>query len=132
MTVAARALRPRTTLVGVAALAALTTTGALAHHGWSWAEADQIELNGEIREIYVGPPHPVLRVAAADGDWSVELGNPNQTRRSGFTEESAAVGDSITALGNRSEDPSEKRMKAVRVTVRERTYDIYPDRIRSN
>ena len=61
----------------------------------------------------------------------VELGNPRQTERSGFVEGSAKAGDAIVVLGNRSLDPSEKRMKAVRITVAGKTYDIYPERIRA-
>lgn len=111
----------------------LIVSGAAAHHGWSWAEADQIELKGVIREIYIGPPHPTLDVeTASDGLWRVELANPGQTRRSGFVEGSAKVGDEVLALGNRSTDPKEKRMKAVRITVSGKTYDLYPERIKTN
>ena len=39
--------------------------GALAHHGWSWAEADQIEITGTIQTIYIGPPHPTRDVETA-------------------------------------------------------------------
>ncbi|MGF6172442.1 DUF6152 family protein [Ensifer sp. 4252] len=110
----------------------LLVTGAHAHHGWSWAEADQIELAGTIREISMAPPHPTLQVETEkDGLWRVELGNPRQTERSGFVEGVAKVGDQIVALGNRSLDPNEKRMKAVRVTVAGKTFDIYPERIRT-
>lgn len=75
---------------GIAAgiLTGLLVIGAYAHHGWSWAEADQIELKGTIREISMAPPHPTLQVeSVADGMWHVELGNPRQTERSGFVEE---------------------------------------------
>ncbi|WP_245316233.1 MULTISPECIES: DUF6152 family protein [Chelatococcus] len=107
--------------------------GAAAHHGWSWADADQIELKGTIRDIYIGPPHPTLDIeTASDGVWRVELGNPRQTERAGFVESSAKVGDEIVAIGNRSQDAGEKRMKAVRITVGGKTYDIYPERIRTN
>ncbi|MBI0539213.1 hypothetical protein D9599_27150 [Roseomonas sp. KE2513] len=107
-------------------------TGAAAHHGWSWAEDEQQELRGTIREVYVGQPHPTLRVdVPGDGLWLVELGNPNQTARAGFDGNSAKAGDTVQALGNRARDRSERRMKAVRLQVRERTYDIYPERIRS-
>jgi len=119
---------------GVAAviLTGLLVTGAYAHHGWSWAEADQIELKGIIREISMAPPHPTLQVeSTTDGMWRVELGNPRQTERSGFVEGAAKAGDAIVVLGNRSLDPSEKRMKAVRITVAGKTYDIYPERIRA-
>ncbi|MEK1888322.1 MAG: DUF6152 family protein [Phyllobacterium sp.] len=115
-----------------AAVAAVIATGALAHHGWSWAEADQIELRGTIREIYIGPPHPTLDVeTASDGLWHIELANPTQTTRAGFVEGSAMKGDEVVALGNRSTDPQEKRMKAVRISVGGKTYDLYPERIKT-
>lgn len=110
----------------------LLVSGAYAHHGWSWAEADQIELSGTIREISMAPPHPTLQVETEmDGLWRVELGNPRQTERSGFVEGVAKVGDQIVVVGNRSLDPSEKRLKAVRVSVSGKTFDIYPERIRT-
>jgi hypothetical protein len=114
----------------LAAALVLVASGAAAHHGWSWAEADQVELTGTIREVYIGQPHPRLQVEAQDGLWTVELGNPSQTHRAGFTEDSAKAGDPVTALGNRSRDAGEKRIKAVRISVRGQRYDIYPDRIR--
>lgn len=115
----------------VAATAGLFASTALAHHGWSWAEDEQTELSGAIQEIFIGPPHPSLQVETTDGIWTVDLGNPSQTERSGFNAESAAEGDEILVLGNRSLDRNEKRMKAVRITVNGTTYDIYPERIGS-
>ncbi len=110
----------------------LFATAALAHHGWSWAEDEQTELTGTILEIYIGPPHPTLEVeTAGDGTWTIELGNPRATERAGFVEGSAAAGDDIVVLGHRSLDSGEKRMKAVRITIGDQTYDIYPDRIES-
>ncbi|HEV7319579.1 MAG TPA: DUF6152 family protein [Ensifer sp.] len=118
--------------VAGAFVAMVLAGGAYAHHGWSWAEADQIEINGTIREISMAPPHPTLEVeTSGDGMWHVELGNPRQTERSGFVEASAKAGDAIIVLGNRSLDPNEKRMKAVRITVAGKVYDIYPERIRA-
>ncbi len=73
---------------------------AAAHHGWNWAEDKQTELKGTIRSISMAPPHPSLQVAAADGTvWLVDLGNPNQTERSGFTATSASF--SATAPSTR-------------------------------
>ncbi|UWM82631.1 DUF6152 family protein [Rhizobium sp. SRDI969] len=120
-------------VVAAAILSAAVATGAAAHHGWSWAEADQIELRGTIDKISMGGPHPTLDVATADdGVWLVELGNPRQTERSGFVEAVAKPGDQVVALGNRSQDAKEKRLKAVRLTIGEKRYDIYPDRIKTN
>jgi hypothetical protein len=111
------------------ALSGLGATGAAAHHGFSWAEGELTTLRGTVREVYVGQPHPTLRVQADDGLWTVELSNPRQTARSGFTAESASPGDAVIAIGNRSATRGERRIKAVRLTVRDRTYDIYPNRV---
>lgn len=117
-------------LLGAAAAIALP---ALAHHGWSWAEGEQMTLAGTIRQISMAPPHPMLQVADKDGAvWQVDLGNPSQTERSGFIGQSAKVGDAITALGNRHKDKSKLHMKAVRITIAGKNYDMYPERIRTN
>lgn len=110
--------------------ATLAASAALAHHGWDWAEQEQTDLSGTIREIYIGPPHPVLKVETTDdGLWTIELGNPRQTARAGFVEGVAQPGNKIVALGHRSPNADQKLMKAVRVTVEGKNYDLYPDRI---
>ncbi|MBL6618188.1 MAG: hypothetical protein ISP45_29550 [Reyranella sp.] len=117
-------------LVGVATA---TSLPALAHHGWSWAVDEQSELKGTVKSVSMAPPHPSLHVTAADGkEWLVDLANPNQTERSGFTAASAKAGDAIVVLGNRSKDQSQLWMKAVRITVAGKTYDLYPERIKTN
>ncbi|MDP5308835.1 DUF6152 family protein [Paracoccus spongiarum] len=117
--------------VSSAALVLLSASAAaLAHHGWSWAEGEVSRLTGTIARIVIAPPHPTLTVEAADGTlWTVELGNPGRTQRSGFVEGTAAPGDRVTVLGNRAQDSAEPRMKAVRITVEGRDYDMYPERI---
>ncbi len=108
-----------------------TILPAAAHHGWSWAESEQFELKGVIERISMAPPHPVLHVKAPDGTlWQVDLGNPNQTARSGFTEKTAKPGDAITVIGNRSLQRNEAHMKAVRVVLAGQNYDMYPERLR--
>lgn len=103
---------------------------AIAHHGFSWAGEEIITLTGTVEEVRMAPPHPTLMVRDGDGTlWTVELSNPRDTARSGFDADSASAGDEVTAWGNRSRDMDEDRMKAIRVTVGGRTYDIYPDRI---
>lgn len=114
-------------------LAAASIGQALAHHGWEWAEDKQGELKGTIQSISMAPPHPTLQVKAADGTlWQVDLGNPGQTERSGFTATSAKAGDAIVVLGNRHKDPAKLQIKAVRITVAGKAYDMYPERIRTN
>lgn len=129
-TVTARDVAQRMVLMLCVTAMVLFTTQAFAHHGWGWAEDEQSELTGTITEISMAPPHPALRVEAQDGRvWQVDLGNPNQTQRSGFTSDSAKVGDEITVLGNRTKEPNKAHMKAVRITVGGKQYDMYPERI---
>jgi hypothetical protein len=97
-------------LAATAAIMAFAATAALAHHGWTWAEEEQSELTGIVRTVTIAPPHPSLQVV----------------------EGSAKPGDEVVILGNRSLDQSEKRMKAVRITVNGKVFDIYPERIRTN
>ena len=110
-------------------VSALFATTTAAHHGWSWAEGELTELSGTIHEISFAPPHPSLVVEVDGETWQVDLGNPNQTRRSGFEQGAAQAGDDVTVLGNRSLDESENLIKAVRITIDDQTYDIYPERI---
>ncbi len=115
-----------------AALAAGTAVPGLAHahHGWSWAEDAQSELAGTVQRVQVAPPHPWIDVKTAQGEvWRVDLGNPTQTERSGFTAQSARAGDAITVVGNRDKDATRQRMKAVQITVGGKPYVMYPERV---
>ena len=106
-----------------------TCGAALAHHGWSWTEDGFFELEGVIAAIYLGNPHATLDVDVEGEIWRVELAPPRATTSAGFTEASAKIGDEVTAIGNRSRDETEPRMKAVRLIVNGQTYDVYPDRV---
>ena len=118
--------------LAAAGLSAMLAGTAVAHHGWAWAEGEQTTLEGAIRSISFAPPHPSLKVETDGIVWHVDLGNPRQTQRSGFAEGSAKVGDRVVVLGNKSQDPNEKRMKAVRITIAGKNFDMYPERIQTN
>ena len=109
-------------------LAAAVALPAAAHHGWSWTESGFFELEGIVREVYIGNPHATIDVDVEGVVWRVELAPPGPTTASGFIDGVAKPGDELTAIGNRSVDPAETRMKAVRVIVGGKTYDVYPDR----
>ena len=128
-----RMSRRRALELGVAGAVAAASLPALAHHGWNWAEDQQSELKGTVKSVSMAPPHPSLQVTGADGkQWLIDLANPIQTERSGFTAASAKPGDAIVVLGNRAKDKSQLWMKAVRITVAGKTYDLYPERIKTN
>jgi hypothetical protein len=115
--------------VGFAAVLTLMAVGpTLAHHGWAWTEDGLFELTGIITAVYIGNPHATLDVDVEGEIWRVELAPPSRTIAAGLTEEAAAKGDEVKAIGNRSRDETEKRMKAVRIVVNGKTFDVYPDR----
>ena len=116
--------------LALAALVAIVSGGtALAHHGWSWTEDGFFRLTGTITGISYGNPHPTLDVDAEGEAWRIELAPPAATARAGFLADTAKVGDEVTAIGNRSQNANEKRMKAVRILVGGKTYDVYPSRV---
>jgi Family of unknown function (DUF6152) len=117
--------------LGAAVFAALVLPAA-AHHGWAWTQDGFFELTGTISSISYGNPHPTLDVEANGEVWRVDLATPRATANAGFMEDTAKVGDEVTAIGNRSRDENEKHMKAVRIIVNGKTYDVYPDRVPSN
>lgn len=106
----------------------VATGAAFAHHGWSWTEDGFFELTGTVVAVYYGNPHPTLDVDANGETWRVDLATPRATQDAGFMEDTAKMGDEVTAIGNRSRDASERLMKAVRIIVGGQTYDVYPGR----
>jgi len=132
MTTKTKATKVNRLLRGIAMglLLAMAAVSAMAHHGWSWAEEKKTTLEGKILSLSMAPPHPQLQVVANDGSrWQIDLGNPSQTERSGFTAKSASAGDRITVLGNRNKEPGKRHMKAVRITIEGHHYDLYPERL---
>lgn len=114
---------------GILAMLALLAAPAFAHHGWSWTEDGFFELTGTIENISYGNPHPTLEVSADGEVWTVDLATPRATAAAGFMEDTASIGDEVTVIGNRTRDPDERLMKAVRVIVNGETYDVYPNRV---
>lgn len=128
-------MRLRGLAIGLALLGAALAVPVLpaqAHHGWTWTEEGLFELTGVVKAVYVGNPHATLDIEVEGEVWRVELAPPGPTMAAGFTEDSVKPGDAVVALGNRSLDHSEKRMKAVRITVGGKVYDVYPSRVPAN
>ena len=111
-----------------AGLAAVLAVPALAHHGWSWTDSGFFQLEGIVADVYIGNPHATLDVDVEGEIWRVELAPPGPTTAAGFVEGVAEIGDEVTAIGNRSQAPDERRMKAVRITIDGTNYDVYPSR----
>ena len=113
------------------ALAGIATaaTGALAHHGWSWAEGETFRLTGVIKSAKLGNPHGMLKVTAKDGEWTVEVGQPWRNARAGLKDSMFKKGAEMTFVGNRATDKKLKVLKAVRIIINGKNHDLYPERI---
>jgi hypothetical protein len=112
----------------LAGFAAATAWPALAHHGWSWTSSDWFELTGNLADVYVGNPHATLDLDVQGVIWRVELAPLSRTLDSGFNEDAVTPGIEVTAIGHRSLEASEPRMKAIRIIVGDAVYDVYADR----
>lgn len=121
----------RVVLYGLAGLA-LTTGAAQAHHGWAWAEESNFELTGVIKSARLGNPHGILKVNAKkdgkDEEWTVEVGQPWRNERAGLKDSMLVKGVELTIRGNRAKDPKLKVVKAARIIINGKNYDLYPER----
>lgn len=125
MTLFIRALH----LTIAAAIMALVMSPALAHHGWRWTADGVFELTGIIESTRLGNPHGLVTIDADGEKWTAEVGQPWRNERVGLTDEMFAKGKEIKLLGKRSSDAKELRMKAERVVMDGKNYDLYPERI---
>src|SRR3546814_4043492 len=91
--------------------------GALAHHGWRWAEDGNFELTGIIETVQLGNPHGVLTVDAEGEVWTVEVGQPWRNEQAGLTDEMPAVGRGGTTSGDPPGEHSYKLGKAGRAIM---------------
>jgi len=104
---------------------------ALAHHGWEWTEDEETRLSGTIEAVSLGNPHAGVRLRNEQGLWEVDLAPPSSTRRAGLVEGVVAVGDKASVTGHRSKDAKELVFKAETITVRGKTFDVYPNRTKT-
>ena len=119
----------RSRLAGISLAAGLLLgQDSMAHHGWGWASDQEFELTGKITQVRLGNPHGEVTVDAAGEQWVVEVGQPWRNQRAGLADELLAVGRVITAHGHRSSKPGERLMKAERVVIDGKSYNLYPDR----
>ena len=123
----------RRLIVAGGALALAGTAGLVApvsaHHGWEWATGALVDVTGVIKSAKLGNPHGLLTMTAKDGDWTVEVGQPWRNARAGLKDEMLAKGVELTIRGNRAKDPKLKVIKAVRVIIKGKNHDLYPERI---
>lgn len=101
---------------------------ALAHHGWSWTTGGNVDLTGVITDVALGNPHGVLTVDVDGNLWTVEVGQPWRNANAGLEDGDLAVGVEIRAIGEPSADAKRRLMKAERLWIGGRLYELYPNR----
>ena len=107
---------------------ALAPALAFAHHGWSWTTGENVEVTGVIREADLGMPHGVLRLDVEGEVWTVEVGQPWRNERAGLADGDLAPGVEVRIEGEPAADISERRVKAERLWIGDRAYELYPER----
>ena len=125
-----QALSRRQTWLVLAALAVgmLLAQGALAHHGWGWASDEEFQITGSITNVRLGNPHGEVTLNVKGEDWVVEVGQPWRNERAGLTPALLNAGRLITVHGHRSAKERERLVKAERVVIDGKSYNLYPDR----
>ena len=108
--------------------AVLLTQPVWAHHGWGWATEEEFQLSGEITAVRLGNPHGEVTVDVKGERWIVEVGQPWRNEKAGLTQKLLSKGQVITAHGHRSAKKGQRLMKAERVVINGRSYNLYPDR----
>ncbi|MFM9843159.1 MAG: DUF6152 family protein [Dongiaceae bacterium] len=114
--------------IAIAIAGAILPLPLRAHHGWGWATDEEFELTGKVTGVKLGNPHGELSLDANGEAWLVEIGQPWRNERAGLTEGLLAMGTEVTVHGHRSIDPDEKLMKAERLIIAGKDYNLYPDR----
>lgn len=118
-----------TYLLGFAVLAAfLAASTAQAHHGWAWATGEEFEITGTITAVRLGNPHGEVTIDVDGEAWIVEVGQPWRNDRAGLSKELLSDGREITVHGHRSAKEGERLVKAERIVIDGKSYELYPDR----
>lgn len=115
-------------LAAVLLLAIMPAAPASAHHGWAWATDEEFELAGVVRQVRHGNPHGSMVLATKSGTWTVEIGQPWRNDRAGLTRQMLTPGVTLLVHGHRSAKKGERLMKAERIVIAGKSYNLYPDR----
>ena len=99
-----------------------------AHHGWAWATGEEFELTGTVKQVRHGNPHGTMRLSTPSGEWTVEIGQPWRNEQAGLTPQLLRPGTRLLVHGHRSARKGERLMKAERIVIAGRSYNLYPDR----
>lgn len=111
-----------------ALLSLLPLAPAASHHGWAWASNEEFRLAGVARQVRNGNPHGTMILGTPQGNWTVEIGQPWRMERAGLSDAILKAGTTLVVHGHRSARPNQRLMKAERIVIASKSYNLYPDR----
>lgn len=113
-------LRRRTVLLALLVAPAI----ALAHHGWSEYDSNQLlKLTGTIEESGYEHPHGHIRLKTPAKTWIAVLAPPSRMENRGLTQAMLKVGGTVTVEGYPNRNKPEE-MRAERITVGDKTVEL--------
>ena len=114
--------------IAAAILFAVPLAPLAAHHGWGWATDEEFQLAGTVKSVRHGNPHGEMRLTTRSGEWLVEIGQPWRNAQAGLTAQLLRPGTRLLIHGHRSARKNQRLMKAERIVVGGKSYNLYPDR----
>ena len=99
-----------------------------AHHGWAWASSEEFALSGTVKRVRHGNPHGEMVLATPSGEWTVEIGQPWRNQQAGLTRALLKPGTRLRVHGHRSARKDQRLLKAERIVVGGKSFNLYPDR----
>ena len=115
-------------VISAVSLALLSAAPIAAHHGWAWATEEEFVLPGTVKSVRHGNPHGTMVLATKSGDWTVEIGQPWRNQAAGLSAKVLKRGTKLVVHGHRSAKKGERLMKAERIVVAGKSFNLYPDR----
>ena len=120
--------RPFPVLAALLVTSLVPAGAAVAHHGWAWATDQEFQLAGVARQVRNGNPHGMMMLATPSGVWRVEIGQPWRNERAGLSDTILKAGTRLVVHGHRSARVNERLMKAERIVIGGKSYNLYPER----
>ena len=97
---------------------------ALAHHGWSEYDQNQVlKLTGTVEEAGYEHPHGHVKLKTPNKVWTAVLAPPSRMDSRGLTKDMLKVGVSVTVEGYPNKTKPEE-MRAERITVAGKTVEL--------
>ncbi len=113
-----------------AAVLLVAPRAVFAHHGWGGYLDSEFEISGTVETpVSLAGPHATMTIKGTDGhSWLLTLAPPPRTSAAGLKDGMIPAGTKVTAHGHRHRDSNRYEVKTERLTVGDKTYNVYPDR----